>query len=63
MRKLLHSQRNGEKVESIPAPASKGDEEEHPLLNIEQSEKLEWIRRFSHRRLESCEPSGDVGTD
>ena len=63
MSELLDGQGHSEEVESVPAPAEKCDEEEHPLLQIEKSEQLERIGRFAHWWLQSWNASGNVGAD
>ena len=63
MSELFDGQGDGEEVESVPTPAEKGDEEEHPLLQIEKGEQLDRIGRFAHRWLEGWNASGDVGAD
>jgi len=37
--------------------------EEKPMLEVERGQKLDWIRRLGHRRLERRNPRCDVSTD
>ena len=53
-------ERDGEEVEGVPTPGEEGDEEEHPLLEIEHCYELEWIGRLVHWRLECGQPGCTV---
>ncbi len=54
---LGHGEGDGEEVEGVPGPSQEANEEEHPLLHVEQGQKLERVRGLVHRRLQ-CWGSG-----
>jgi len=55
LRQFGDGKRDSEEVEGIPRPGQESNKEEHPLLEIEHSQQLEWIGRLVHRRLERRE--------
>lgn len=62
LRQFTDGQGDREEIERIPSPAKKGHQEEHPLLEIEQSQKLERIFERIHGRLESRNARGEVSS-
>lgn len=54
---ILDGKRHSEKIECIPGPGEKGNEEEEPLLRVEEAEEADGIGDFGHggfERGEAC---------
>lgn len=57
---LRHRQGNSEEIKGIPRPGEESDQEEQPLLQIEQRQEFERVGRFGHGRFERGDPSREV---
>lgn len=60
---LLDGERDGEEIKGVPRPGQEGDEEEQPLLEVEQADELDRIRRLGHGWLEGGDSSSQISGD
>jgi hypothetical protein len=59
---ILDCERHSEKIKCIPGPCDERNEEKHPLLQIEQSQKSNRILHFGHRRLQCSDTGRSIAT-
>lgn len=60
---LFDGEGDGEEIKGVPGPGEEGDEEEQPLLEVQQTNELDRIRRLDHGWLEGRDSSGQIGGD
>lgn len=57
---LVDGERDGEEIKSVPRPGQEGDEEEQPLLEVQQADELDRVRRLGHGWLEGGDSSSQI---
>ena len=60
-RELFDGEGDGEEIKGIPGPGKEGDEEEQPLLKVQQTNELDRIRRLDHGWLEGGDSGCQIG--
>lgn len=60
---LRHGQGDSEEIKGIPGPGNEGDEEEQPLLRVQQRQELKWVRGFRHGGFEGRQAGCKVAAD